>query len=132
MTLTNDVTKRCQQNSIIQSPRFHSKSSRPELFVENLSKHIIMKAGYKIRCIATTAAPRRRKKERKKKKIKKKETLNRGLEPLLSPSPGMHSVLDPVEPPRLDNDLNALIARYILSIKCVSTPITNPPQIFSR
>ena len=73
MTLTNDVTKRCQQNSIIQSPRFHAKSSRPELFVEKLSKYIIMKAGYKIRCIATTVAPRRRKKERKKKKIKRKK-----------------------------------------------------------
>ena len=42
--------------------------------------------------------------------------LNRGLEPLLSPSSGMHSVLNPVEPPRLDNDLNALIAGYILSV----------------
>ena len=52
--------------------------------------------------------------------------LNRGLEPLLSPSPGMHSVLDPVEPPRLDNNLNALIAGYILSIKAVTTSITNP------
>ena len=53
--------------------------------------------------------------------------LNRGLEPLLSPSPGMQSVLDPVEPPRLDNKLNALIAGYILSLTSVC-PLP-PPHV---
>ena len=48
------------------------------------------------------------------KKKTKKKLLNRGFEPLLSPSPGMQSVLDPVEPPRLDNnELEALILGYI-------------------
>ena len=57
-----------------------------------------------------------------KKKTKKKNLLNRGLEPLLSPSPGMQSVLDPVEPPRLDSKLKVLIAGYIVPPKCVGTP----------
>ena len=50
----------------------------------------------------------------KRKKRKKKIMPNRGLEPLLSPSPGMQSVLDPVEPPRLDSKLKVLIAAYIV------------------
>ena len=63
------------------------------------------------------------------KKRKKNMLLNRGLEPLLSPSPGMHSVLDPVEPPRLDNKLNALIARYILRSRL--PPHVAKPQVLS-
>ena len=38
----------------------------------------------------------------------------------------MQSVLDPVEPPRLDSKLKGLIARYIVSLTCVSS---KPPQI---
>lgn len=82
--------------------------------------HLINKKNF---YIATTAALEGEK--------KKNILLNRVLEPLLSPSPGMHSVLDPVEPPRIVNDLKTLIARYILSIICVSTLITNPPLVYS-
>ena len=64
-------------------------------------------------------------------KKEKKMLLNRGLEPLLSPSSGMHSVLNPVEPPRLDNDLKAFITAHILSTTYVSTTITNLRQVFS-
>ncbi len=54
---------------------------------------------------------------REKKKENQKKNfflLNRGLEPLLSPSPAQRLVIVPVEPPRLVSKLQALIAGYIL------------------
>ncbi len=63
----------------------------------------------------------KKKKIKNKKNIKKKILLNRGLEPLLSPSPALMARIVPVEPPWLDSKLKGLIARYILTaLTCVS------------
>ena len=57
---------------------------------------------------------------KKNKKKTKKVFVESGTRTHISPSPGMHSVFDPVEPPRLDNKLEILIMKFVVMLTCVN------------
>ena len=76
------------------------------MFIQ-LEDQSVLRAKFLLSCLRTGEKGR-------KKKKKKTNLLNRGLEPLLSPSPAYIARIVPVEPHWLVSKLEALIAEYIV------------------